>query len=144
MLKLSAGSIYRAGASQGWRAGGIMLQAVPDSLSGETEESDDWRRVQMFLDTLEPYELLDTGLSAESVLWRLFHEDQVRVQPSLPLKFQCTCNAEKVRSVLRSYPEAELVELTEADRVVRTRCEFCGEAYDFSLEELAASSASQN
>lgn len=144
LLKLSAGTIHQPGSSSGWRAGGIMLQAVPDSDSGESEESDDWRRVQMFFDTLEPYELLDTSLSAESVLWRLFHEDEVRVQPSLPLKFQCTCNAEKVRSVLRSYPEGELTELTDDDRRLRTRCEFCGEPYAFSLEELKAGSNSQN
>jgi molecular chaperone Hsp33 len=143
LLNLSAGPIYRAGADNGWRAGGIMLQAVPESDVGETGQSDDWQRVQMFLDTLESYELLDTSLSAESVLWRLFHEDEVRVQPSHRLKFQCTCNAEKVRSVLRSYPEAELVELTEIDRVVRTRCEFCGEAYVFSIEELTAGSETQ-
>ena len=143
LIKLSAGPIYRAGADNGWRAGGIMLQAVPESIVGETAESDDWRRVQIFLDTLEPHELLDTSLSAESVLWRLFHEDEVRVQPSHQLKFQCTCDEGKVRSVLRSYPEAELVELTEIDRVVRTRCEFCGEAYVFSIAELTAGSETQ-
>lgn len=144
LIKLSAGPIYRAGASRGWRAGGVMLQAVPESTSAEMSQSDDWQRVQMFLDTLEPYELLDTSLSAESVLWRLFHEDEVRVQPSHALKFQCTCSAEKVRSVLSSYPEEELIDLAEKDRMVRTRCEFCGEAYDFSLEELAAGSKSQS
>jgi molecular chaperone Hsp33 len=140
LIKLSAGPVYRAGAGQGWRAGGVMLQAVPESNSAEMNNSDDWQRIQMFLDTLEPYELLDTSLSAESVLWRLFHEDEVRVQPSLALKFQCTCSAEKVRSVLCSYPKAELTELAEKDNVLRTRCEFCGEAFDFSLEELTASS----
>ncbi len=143
LLKLAAGPIYRAGADDGWRAGGIMVQAVPESVVGEVTESDDWRRVQMFLETLEPYELLDTNLSAESVLWRLFHEDEVRVQPSQSLEFQCTCDEGKVRAVLRSYPESELVELTESDRVVRTRCEFCGEAYVFPVEELTAGSETQ-
>ena len=144
LIKLSAGPIYRAGSSRGWRAGGVMLQAIPDSVSDETKESDDWRRVQMFLDTLEPYELLDTSVNAESVLWRLFHEDEVRVQTSHRLQFQCTCSAEKVQSVLRSYPKEELMELTETDRLVHTRCEFCGEAYAFSLEELSAGSKSQD
>ena len=143
LIRLSAGPIYRAGEENGWRAGGIMVQAVPEKSVGEITETDDWQRVQMFLDSLEPFELLDTDLSAESVLWRLFHEDEVRVQPSRILKFQCTCHEGKVRSVLSSYPEEELAELAEKDRIVRTRCEFCGEAYDFPLEELAMSPKTQ-
>jgi molecular chaperone Hsp33 len=141
-IKLSAGPIYRAGKENGWRAGGIMVQAVPEKIVGEVTESDDWQRVQIFLDTLEPFELLDTALSAESVLWRLFHEDEIRVQPSLGVKFHCTCHEGKVRSVLSSYPQAELARLTEGDGVVRTRCEFCGEDYAFRLEELALRSKS--
>jgi len=136
LINLSAGPIYRAGEGNGWRAGGIMVQAVPETFGGEMTETDDWRRVQIFLDSLEPFELLDTSLSAESVLWRLFHEDEVRVQPSRSLKFQCTCHEGKVRSVLSAYPEQELSELTEGDDMVRTRCEFCGETYGFSLNEL--------
>ena len=78
-----------------------MVQAVPEKIVGEITETDDWQRVQMFLETLEPFELLDTDVSAESVLWRLFHEDEVRVQPSRVLKFQCTCHEGKVRYALR-------------------------------------------
>ncbi|MEE8438827.1 MAG: Hsp33 family molecular chaperone HslO [Micropepsaceae bacterium] len=143
LIKLSAGPIYRAGEENGWRAGGIMVQAVPEKIAGEITEADDWQRVQMFLETLEPFELLDTDVSAESVLWRLFHEDEVRVQPSRVLKFQCTCHEGKVRSVLSSYPEDALAELAEKDRIVRTRCEFCGEAYVFPLEELAMNPKTQ-
>jgi len=139
LINLSAGPIYRAGEGDGWRAGGIMVQAVPETIGGDVTESDDWRRVQIFLESLEPFELLDTNLSAESVLWRLFHEDEVRVQPSRSLKFECTCHDDKVRSVLSSYPEQELSELTEGDGLVRTRCEFCGEVYEFSLDELILS-----
>lgn len=137
MIKLSAGPFYRPGEKDGWCAGGIMLQAVPEVDAEEIADTDDWQRVRMFLDTVEPFELLDTSLSAESVLWRLFHEDEVRLQPSRELKFQCTCNEGKVRSVLESYPKSELAALCEADELVHTRCEFCGEDYKFSLKELS-------
>ncbi|MEY4879475.1 MAG: hypothetical protein RJB62_944 [Pseudomonadota bacterium] len=137
LIKLAAGPIYRAGEGQGWRVGGIMVQAVPEKTMGAITETDDWQRVKLFLDTLEAFELLDTSLSAEAVLWRLFHEDEVRVQPAQPLHFQCTCNENKVLPVLRTYPLSELTELADADGVVRTRCEFCGTEYAFALDSLA-------
>jgi molecular chaperone Hsp33 len=99
-------------------------------------ESDDWQRVKLFLETLEPVELLDTELTPENLLWRLFHEDEIRVLPAQQVHFQCTCNAEKVRPVLRSYPKAELTTLADKDEIIRTRCEFCGTTYEFPLSEF--------
>jgi molecular chaperone Hsp33 len=138
MIKLAAGSIYSADAGAGWRAGGLMVQAVPEKMGGDVRSGDDWQRVALFLDTLEAYELLDTSVSAEAVLWRLFHEDEVRVHRAQPLHFHCTCTAEKVLPVLRSYPPDELTGLADADGVIRTRCEFCGTTYEFPLANLAA------
>ncbi len=138
MLKLAAGSIYRAGEGEGWRAGVLMVQAVPEKMKGDVEAGDDWQRVKLFLDTLEAYELLDTAVPAEAVLWRLFHEDEVRVHKSHTLHFQCTCNADKVLPVLRSYGQDELKGLADADGVIRTRCEFCGTTYEFPLKDFAA------
>jgi molecular chaperone Hsp33 len=103
-------------------------------------DSDDWQRIALFLQTLEPVELLDTDVSAESVLWRLFHEDEVRVHAAQPLSFRCTCSAEKVLSVLRSYPTEDLAGLADPDNIVRARCEFCGTGYEFPVAELTNSS----
>lgn len=139
LILLAAGPIYRAGEGMGWRAGGIMVQAVPERSGADVTETDDWNRVRLFLETVEPFELLDTAVSAESVLWRLFHEDEVRVQNAQPLAFRCTCNAEKVHSVLSSYPPEELSDLVEEDGVIRSRCEFCGACYEFPLEKISAS-----
>ena len=115
-----------------------MVQAVPGEKSDEGSPSDDWKRVGLFMKTLEAIELLDTELPAETVLWRLFHEDEVRVHPSQPLRFQCSCEAERVRTVLKSYPASELKELPDPDGVIRTRCEFCGTVYEFPLQTLGA------
>jgi molecular chaperone Hsp33 len=136
MLRLAAGPIYRSGVGHGWRSGALMVQAVPGAQIGDVKSSDDWQRVALFMQTLEDVELLDTGVPAESILWRLFHEDEVRVRPSRTLHFQCTCEPERVRAVLNSYPAEELKDLPDPDGVIRTRCEFCGTVYEFPLEAL--------
>jgi molecular chaperone Hsp33 len=138
VLRLAAGPSYRSGAGRGWRAGGLMVQALPGKTAEEVKASDDWQRIALFLETLDDVELLDTDLSAESVLWRLFHEDEVRVHKSEPLRFECSCRAERIRSVLKSYPVGELKDLPDPDGVIRTRCEFCGTMYEFPLETLSA------
>jgi molecular chaperone Hsp33 len=132
-LRLSAGSTYRSGQGRGWRAGALMVQAVPGREADRDTTSDDWQRIALFLKTLEDYELLDTAISAESVLWRLFHEDEVRVHESQALRFECSCRPENIRSVLRAYPAEELKDLPDPDGVIRTRCEFCANVYEFPL-----------
>jgi molecular chaperone Hsp33 len=110
-----------------------MVQAVPGREADRDTTSDDWQRIALFLKTLEDYELLDTAISAESVLWRLFHEDEVRVHASQALRFECSCRAENIRSVLGAYPAEELKDLPDPDGVIRTRCEFCANVYEFPL-----------
>lgn len=137
VLRLAAGPIYRSGEGHGWRAGALMVQAVPGKQADTERATDDWRRVAMFVKTLEDYELLDTAITAESVLWRLFHEDEVRVHSSHSLRFECSCRPENIRSVLRGYSLTELKDLPDPDGVIRTRCEFCGNTYEFPLASFA-------
>jgi molecular chaperone Hsp33 len=136
MLRLAAGPVYNAETGHGWRAGAFMVQAVPGKQADSPESTDDWTRIELFMKTLEDYELLDTAVSAESVLWRLFHDDEVRVRNFMPLRFECSCRAENIRAVLSSYPAEELKDLPDPDGVIRTRCEFCGNVYEFPLESL--------
>jgi molecular chaperone Hsp33 len=136
ILRLAAGPIYRSGEGHGWRAGALMVQAVPGAKIDDIKTSDDWQRVLLFMKTLEDVELLDTEVPAESILWRLFHEDEVRVHPSQKLHFQCGCEPERVRSVLKSYSADDLKDLPDPDGIIRTRCEFCGTVYEFPLESL--------
>ena len=102
VIRLAAAPLYVAGENQPrWRAGGIMLQMTPEAAklsAGQREKSsDDWQRLSLLLKTVEDLELVDTSLAPETVLWRLFHEDEVRVQPPEPVIFRCDCDTEPHR-----------------------------------------------
>ena len=137
MLRLAAGPAYSADTGYGWRAGGLLVQALPGSPPGELKSSDDWQRVGLFVKSLADLELLDTALKAEDVLWRLFHEDEVRVHGSEAMRFQCSCRPERIEAVLKSYPRSELLELRDPDGAIRARCEFCGTVHAFEVDKLA-------
>ena len=132
-IRLAAAPLYEAGKrGPHWRAGGLMLQATPD---GRVEE-DDWERLSAFLDTVEDIELVDIGLPAEKLLWRLFHEDDVRVQPVERLTFRCNCEPTRIAGVLRSYSAAARDGLADPDGIIRARCEFCGTVHAISPADL--------
>lgn len=135
-IRLAAGPIFEPGAGgvPRWRTGGLMLQVTPKA-AGETDD-EEWDRLALFLRTVEDLELLDTTIPAENLLWRLFHEEEVRVLPATALAFECRCGPEKVRAVLAAYPQGDLDGLADGDGLIRARCEFCGSIYSFMPAEL--------
>jgi molecular chaperone Hsp33 len=135
VIRLAAAPAYVPGVkTPQWRAGGIMLQALPENV----RPGDDWERLSSHLRTVEDIELLDTELRAEDLLWRLFHEDEVRVHNAEPLAFRCGCDGGRIAAVLRSYPAEERNGLADADGIIRARCEFCGAIHAVDAGELTA------
>ena len=132
-IRLAAAPVYeRSKPESHWLAGGLMLQATPE---GRTD-ADDWARLTAFLSSVEDIELVDVGLAAESLLWRLFHEDEVRVHPAETIAFRCDCARERIASVLRAYGPAEREGLADPDGIIRAHCEFCGRVHEISQNEL--------
>jgi molecular chaperone Hsp33 len=126
-IRLAAAPVYEPGRREAhWRAGGLMLQAMPEA----EVDADDWERLSAFITTLSDIELVDTSLAAETVLWRLFHQDEVRVHTAEPIVFRCECSAERIASVLASYSEADREGLADPDGLIRARCEFCGTVHE--------------
>jgi len=147
-----------------WRAGGVVVQHLPDAsplmtpapdapgggveelMTGDdvaalTGEADDWRTAALKLETVEELELIGPFVSSEELLVRLFHEDAPRVYAAQPVKFGCTCGAEKLEGVLSSYDRAALSEMVE-DGKITADCQFCGAQYAFTLEQLIGGQAS--
>jgi molecular chaperone Hsp33 len=133
-IRLAAASLRAPGRSQSdWVAGGIMLQATPEG----RVDADDWERLAAFLGTVEDLELVDVSLAAETLLWRLFHTDEVRVHPAESITFRCDCDTGRIASVLRAYPPSEREDLADPDGVIRARCEFCGRIHEIVTQDLA-------
>jgi molecular chaperone Hsp33 len=83
-----------------------------------------------------PQELLEPGLGANQILYRLFHEDGVRVYRRRDLRHRCRCSRAKVERILRSFPAAEVREMAEDDGAIRVTCEFCKASYVLDESEL--------
>jgi molecular chaperone Hsp33 len=134
-IRIAAAPVFEPGKPTAWRAGGIMLQRTAQENRGQAEivndaENDDWERLKLFLASVSDFELVDTALPAEDLLWRLFHEDEARVLPFEPLAFRCDCSAGRIEKVLSGYPADQRAGLADPDGVIRARCEFCGAVHE--------------
>lgn len=122
-----------------WQAGAIVVQATPGSRPEDSAEADDhWRRAGLLLETATDTELLDPGLPLDDLLFRLFHEDGVRVFQPLRLAPGCGCDDERVRTVLRSFAAEDLAEMRQGDGGVTVTCQFCSRDYRFGAAEVDA------
>ena len=138
VIRLAAAPLFVAGEkTPRWRAAGLMLQMTPEASKAPGRNEDDWNRLSILARTVEDLELVDTGLAAEKVLWRLFHEDEVRVQPAEPVSFRCDCDTARITQILRGYNAEERAGLADPDGIIRARCEFCGTTHEIGPEALA-------
>ena len=118
-----------------WRAGGALIQRVAgDDARGFTE--DDWLRARLLFDTLTDAELLDPALAIDRTLFRLFHEDGVRMSDPRALEDRCTCDKERLAALLQRFTSDELADLIEPDGKLHARCQFCARLYLIDPVEL--------
>lgn len=130
--------VAAARTDQGWRAGAILLQRLPSEnpLAPVDETAEDaWRRALVLLGTVKDSELTDARLSPNDLLFRLFHEDGVRVWDPTAVTEACRCNQERVVTVLRSFSREEIEDMV-VDGSVTATCEFCSSRYHFAAADL--------
>lgn len=141
-VKLAVGKLSAPGKREVWRAGGIIAQFMPgeggsrergESMLMAEQDQESWNRAEAFLATTKPDELLDPALPAETLLYRLFHEDGVRIFDPQPVNAACGCNQDKITAILSQYDEENLADMLE-DGLIRVSCDFCRTEYLFDSQ----------
>ncbi len=135
----------------GWRAGGLIAQFLPqaperlrqrDLHGGDGDEGgfdvaddDAWNEAVALIDTVDTDELTDPQVPAEKLLYRLFHEQGVRVYDPQLILDRCNCSRDKIKGVLSGFSAEEICDSQE-DGVISVTCEFCSTTYHYQVEEL--------
>ncbi|MDG6895557.1 Hsp33 family molecular chaperone HslO [Volucribacter amazonae] len=106
---------------------GMLLQIMPDG-SGHEQ---DFEHLATLTATVKPEELF--ALSAEQLLYRLYHEETVEIFSPQPLTFHCGCSQQRSGAALLLLPEQEIEEiLAEHQGTIDMQCECCGTHYFFN------------
>ncbi len=144
-IRLAVARHYRADKAGGrpwtWRAGGLLVQKLTreGGRAGAREaafEEEDWTRARALAETVEDHELLDPMLPPDRLVYRLFHEEQVRAYRAIPLDTYCSCSRGRVEDLLKRFSAEDLADMV-VDGEVWVTCEFCNSRYSFDPASFA-------
>ena len=121
-----------------WVAATLMLQKIADEGGSEgrllSDERRIWHEANIFAQSVASEELLDPELELETLLFRLFRELGVYIQPPRVILDKCRCSKDKVETMLRSINKFELSNLVDDDGDLVVDCEFCKKRRIFSAD----------
>lgn len=115
------------------KAAGMLLQLMPDTDSQEREQF--WEYAVQLGETVREEELLE--LDNEDLLYRLYHETELRLFPSRPIKFQCRCRKEKMEQVIKVLGKEDADGLLAEKGTIEISCDFCNQQYHFDSIDVA-------
>ncbi len=117
-------------------AAGMLLQKLPETMNQvtktedlSTQDLDAWNRIGHLAGTITDDELLN--LPTETILTRLFHEEDVRLFEASNTKFYCSCSRDSVSSMLRMLGNDEITSIIEEQGKIEVNCDFCNAHYSF-------------
>ncbi|MCP3907576.1 MAG: Hsp33 family molecular chaperone HslO [Oceanicoccus sp.] len=124
-------------ASNNQQAVGMMLQELPPSDAIEpAQRQQQWQHVTKLAETLTAEELL--SLPFDELLYRLYHQEQVRLFEADTLAFQCSCSETRTLNALRTLGREELDSIIEETGAIDINCEFCHQHYRFDSAAVAS------
>jgi molecular chaperone Hsp33 len=111
-------------------AAGLLLQELPV----QNEHKTDWERIEILANTVTEQELLE--LDCETLLYRLFNEEKVRLLDAEPVEFKCVCSRYRIERTLRALGKAELDDILHEQGSIEVNCEFCNAHYHFDKVDV--------
>ena len=126
---------------RGHVAAGILLQHLPEGEEGRDRihtrmDHPEWEHVHTLASTIRDEELLDPTLSLQSLLWRLFNEEEVRTMPSTSFARGCRCNVDHIRSVISKFAVDERRDMVGEDGLIRVDCAYCALSFGIDPETI--------
>ncbi|MDO6527350.1 Hsp33 family molecular chaperone HslO [Motilimonas sp. 1_MG-2023] len=120
-------------------AAGLLLQKLP---TAKEEHEAEFSHVTTLAETLKDDELF--GLDAETLLYRLYHQEAVRIFEPQAIVFECGCSREKCEGALLSVEKSELLDILQEKGQIDMDCEYCRTAYHFDALDVEALFATNN
>ena len=107
----------------------MIIQMLPDA------EEEDIVKVENIVSNMKHMStLIQEYDSLEDILKDLF--DDVKILTGQDIEFRCKCDRATMKRVLTTLSKEERKAMIEEDHGCEITCNFCGEKYQFSEEEL--------
>lgn len=116
-------------------SGGMLIQHLPEGEEGREriasrDDLREWQHVAVMGGSVTAGELVDTDLSLESIVWRLFHEeDRVLVDKGPLLHRGCRCTVEHFEAVIARFPKEDQADMRDENGAIVVDCAFCSRKF---------------
>lgn len=114
------------------QAGGFIIQLMPFAEEEEVIEKLEKKLAEVTSVT----KLLDDGNTPEQILEILLGDLGVEITDTMPTKYYCNCDKERVEKAIVSIGKKEINEMIQDGKPIEVKCHFCNTAYQFTIEDL--------
>lgn len=120
-------------------AGGMLIQHLAHGEEGGERlhaqvDQEEWDHVTTIASSVRQAELVDTSISLEALIWRLFHEErEVRVERITGVERGCRCSERHFEEVLARFPSEDRKDMRDDHGVILVDCAFCSR--EFAIQD---------
>ncbi|WP_144211881.1 Hsp33 family molecular chaperone HslO [Shewanella donghaensis] len=118
--------------ADGKQAAGMLLQVLPT----ENSENEEFDHLTALTQTIKQEELFT--LSAEDILHRLYHQEEVLIFDPINVTFKCGCSKESSAKAIATLQQAEVEAILAEEGDIKMDCEYCPAIYTFDSIDIAA------
>ncbi len=115
-------------------AAGCLLQLLPDGDDKEQQLAD-FEHLSQLTNTIKRDEIF--SLSANELLYRLYHQEEVQLYQPQTINYKCGCSKEKCLTAISQLDVAEIKPILAEQGKISMTCEYCKTTYDFDEQKLA-------
>lgn len=116
------------------RVAGSLVQLLPDGDDKE-QQINDFEHLCQLTNTIKAEEIFT--LDAQTLLYRLYHQEKVRIFDPQAVTYQCSCSQEKCLSAISQIAASELNSILDEQGSVKMTCDYCLTDYVFDKQDLA-------
>lgn len=113
------------------QAGGFIIQLMPFAEEEVIEKLE-----KKLAEVTSVTKLLDDGNTPEQILEILLGDLGVEITDTMPTKYYCNCDKERVEKAIVSIGKKEINEMIQDGKPIEVKCHFCNTAYQFTIEDL--------
>ena len=113
------------------QAGGFIIQLMPfvgEEVIGALEKN-----LAAFSTVTT---VLDEGKTPEEMLQQLLAGLDPVITEKVPCQYECSCSRERMERAIISIGKKDIEEMINDGEAIEVNCQFCGNSYHFSVEEL--------
>ena len=112
---------------------GSLIQLLPDGEDKEKQQND-FEHLCQLTNTIKAEEIFN--LPTEELLYRLYHEEEVRLFDPQEVTYKCSCSEDKCLDAISQIDTAELKSILAEQGEISMTCDYCLTTYAFNEDKL--------